>query len=58
MGILELRDKHYLGDGAYVGFDGYGALVLVTEDGIQTTNIVVLESDPFNNLMEYIERHK
>ena len=34
--------KVYLGDGAYVDFDGY-ALVLTTEDGISVTNTVVLE---------------
>ena len=34
--------KHYLGDGAYVVFDGYH-IVLTTENGISTTNIISLE---------------
>ena len=33
--------KRYLGDGAYVSFDGYD-IVLTTEDGYSETNRVVL----------------
>jgi hypothetical protein len=34
--------KTYLGDGAYVHFDGYH-IVLTTSDGIRTTNEVCME---------------
>lgn len=49
--------KEYLGDGAYVAFDGY-ALVLTTENGIETTNEIVLEPDVFAALLAYAERLK
>lgn len=35
----------YLGDGAYVQFDGFG-FWLTTSDGIRTTNAVYLEPGP------------
>lgn len=47
--------KEYLGDGAYVDFDGY-SIVLTTEDGISTTNSVVLEPGPLKIFEEWIER--
>lgn len=37
-------DKAYLGDGAFVEFDGFG-VILSTSDGITTTNTVSLEPD-------------
>jgi len=37
--------KDYLGDGVYVVVDEAGAVVLTTEDGIQTTNRIVLEPE-------------
>jgi hypothetical protein len=37
-------EKRYLGDGAYVEFDGY-YILLTTEDGISTTNTVALDPD-------------
>lgn len=49
--------KAYLGDGVYVDFDGH-ALVLTTENGIQVTNTIVLESDVYSNLLEYVNRLK
>lgn len=36
--------EEYLGDGLYVGFDGYH-IVLWTSDGINTTNKVFLDQD-------------
>ena len=47
--------KVYLGDGAYVDFDGY-ALVLTTEDGISVTNTVVLEPSVWEALRAYVAR--
>ena len=49
--------KTYLGDGAYVDFDGY-ALVLTTENGIRETNRIVLEPEVWHALKEYVERLK
>lgn len=46
--------KHYLGDGAYVAFDGY-ALVLTTEDGVRITNQIVLEPDVYRALQAYVK---
>lgn len=36
--------KQYLGDGVYATFDGW-AVVLTTENGIETTNTIVLEAE-------------
>jgi len=47
--------KSYLGDGAYVDFDGW-AIVLTTEDGISVTNRVVLEPEVFRALEAYVAR--
>jgi hypothetical protein len=49
--------KMYLGDGVYVEFDGY-SLVLTTENGIETTNRIVLEPEVYSNLVEYVDRLK
>jgi len=50
-------NKHYLGDGAYVDFDGY-ALILTTEDGIDETNRIVLEPEVYAALVAYVARLK
>ena len=47
--------KQYLGDGAYVSFDGY-AVVLTTEDGVSVTNRVVLEPQILSHFEEWVER--
>lgn len=36
--------KVYLGDGVYAQWDGY-QLILTTENGIEVTNIIVLEPE-------------
>lgn len=47
-------NKHYLGDGVYVGVDDQtGDLVLTTEDGIRVTNRVVLEAQVYYALERY-----
>jgi hypothetical protein len=45
--------KRYLGDGAYVNFDGFD-LILTTEDGISVTNRIVLEPSVLAELLVYI----
>jgi len=47
--------KEYLGDGAYVSFTGY-SVVLTTEDGVSTTNRVVLEPQVLEHFEEWLER--
>ncbi len=49
--------KEYIGDGAYVDFDGY-ALVLTTENGIDIQNTVVLEPEVWRALEAYVYRLK
>lgn len=46
--------KTYLGDGAYVEFDGF-AFVLTTENGIETTNTVVLEPEVLNCFLLFVD---
>lgn len=45
-------DKQYLGDGAYVDFDGFG-LVLTAENGITATDRIVLEPPVWRALVRY-----
>lgn len=45
--------KQYLGDGAYVEYDGY-SLVLTTENGIEVTNRIVLEPDVYAALVYFV----
>lgn len=47
--------KSYLGDGAYVNFDGYH-VVLTAENGICATNTVYLDPWVLASFLEYIER--
>jgi hypothetical protein len=45
--------KRYLGDGAYVAFDGY-SLILTAEDGIRATNTIVLEPEVYRELVRFV----
>lgn len=49
--------KDYVGDGCYVDFDGFG-IILTTENGIATTNMIYLEPDALAALNRYAERIK
>lgn len=49
--------KAYLGDGAYVDFDG-ARLVLTAENGIRATDRIVLEPEIWDALVKYVERLK
>jgi hypothetical protein len=48
-------DKKYLGDGAYVEYNGYN-FVLTTSNGIQDTNTIYLEPEHLDMLMDYAKR--
>jgi hypothetical protein len=50
-----MNDKAYLGDGCYVSFDGY-AFTLTTNNGISTTNEIVLEPEVYSELVRFVER--
>jgi len=45
--------KQYLGDGAYVNFDGNG-LILTAENGIYATDTVYLEPQVWDRLKRYV----
>jgi hypothetical protein len=47
----------YLGDGAYVRFDGY-ALELYTSNGLSVTNRIVLEPEVYEALLAFVARLK
>ena len=44
--------KRYLGDGVYAAFDGH-CVVLTTENGIETTNEIILEPEVLVALIAY-----
>lgn len=46
--------KAYLGDGAYVDFDGY-SLILTAENGVSATDRIVLEPEVWAALVRYVE---
>ena len=46
--------KSYLGDGVYVALSHDGSLVLTTENGVSTTNEIVLEDFVWTALMKYV----
>ncbi len=48
--------KVYLGDGVYAQWYKWGEIILTTEDGVSTTNSIVLEPSVVNALLEFIER--
>lgn len=46
--------KTYLGDGAYIEFNGY-EYVITTSDGIHNTNVVVLDTNGMQILFHFVE---
>ncbi len=46
--------KRYLGDGAYVAYDGQ-SLILTAEDGLRATDTVVLDSEGFQALLDFVQ---
>ena len=51
---VDKMKKKYIGDGAYVDYDGFG-LILTTEDGINITNRIYLESDVYDSFLLYVK---
>lgn len=48
--------KDYLGDGVYAEFDRFGDIILTTENGIATTNRIVLEPEVWLKLVQYVTK--
>lgn len=52
-----MNTKQYIGDGVYAEFDlNTLEVILTTENGITTTNRIVLESKVLDNLGEFVKR--
>lgn len=47
--------REYLGDGAFVGFDGFN-IVVTAENGIRATDIVYLDLGVYQRLVEWFAR--
>jgi hypothetical protein len=49
--------KRYLGDGVYAEWDAdeVGTVVLTTENGVETTNRIVLSTHEIDALMLFVE---
>ena len=54
---IKLRDKRYLGDGAFVCHDGYHVW-LITHDGHCETAHVALEPQVLSNFLVYVNELK
>jgi hypothetical protein len=54
IGVTQFRE--YLGDGAFVGFDGFN-VVITAEDGVRATDVVYLEPRGYANLLGWYARH-
>jgi hypothetical protein len=48
--------REYLGDGAFVGFDGFN-VVITAEDGVRATDVVYLEPRGYASLVGWYARH-
>lgn len=49
-----MKQKTYLGDGVYLELSEFGDLVLTTENGIATTNRIVLDQYAYENLTSWV----
>lgn len=54
---MPINYKNYLGDAVYADFDGW-RVILTTENGISTSNTIVLEPEVFDALNRYVEMLK
>lgn len=52
-----MDDKAYLGDSVYATYDGNG-IILTTEDGYVTDNIIYLEPEVYAALCSFVARLK
>ena len=54
--IKHTEDVEYIGDGVYVDRNEYGDVVLTTENGVRTTNTIVLEPIVWEKLSAWVSR--
>lgn len=47
--------KRYLGDAVYAEVLADGTVVLTTEDGIRSTNVIYLEPEVLSALLKFVE---
>ena len=52
-----MTKKEYLGDGAYVEYDGWN-IILSTSNGIEETNRVYLEPPCLERFLQFLEEIK
>ena len=52
----EFVDHDYLGDGAYVGYTSYRAVVIFTSNGLSILNRVELDGHGLKALAGFVER--
>jgi len=52
----QLERKEYLGDGAYVGWQTWGDMVIFTTDGVTVTNEICLEPNCWDALLRCVNR--
>ena len=50
--------KAYLGDAVYIEEDGYGGVILTTENGIEIQNTIYMEPFVIEAMLRYLERMK
>jgi hypothetical protein len=51
-------NKQYLGDGVYVETDECNGVILTTENGLEVTNRIFLNSMVYRDLVKYVEDNK
>lgn len=56
--VRQLPPKVYLGDAVYARVDEFGAVLLTTENGIRTTNVITLEPEVMAELLSWYGRLK
>ena len=49
-------NKEYLGDAVYCEVDRFGDIILTTEDGVNVTNRIVLETTVLEAFENYLRR--
>lgn len=52
---MQGKMREYLGDGVYADTDGF-AVILTTENGVETTNSIYLEPTVLEALARYVKR--
>lgn len=54
--LESLESAQYLGDGVYIGYID-NDIVLITHNGLDTENCIVLEDQVLTALLKYLNKH-